>query len=107
MANISDKIQQLLIDRASVSYNNITNTITIKPPPINKFCTGYFLEHIRDVKWNDILIDNTIKINLDGWLIDIDDNNFGGDLWCLKWMKDNYNIIDNCDRWREGYSEYK
>ncbi len=99
MANISVQIQNLLANRAIVSYDAIKNNIVIKPPPVNKFCTGYFLEYIRDKGWNDIIIDHDIQVELNGWLIDTEDNNFGSDLWCLQWMKDNYNIVNKCDMW--------
>lgn len=99
MERITERIKLLLGDRARVSCGN--GTINICPPATNRLVIGYFLEHIRDVGWNDIDIPKDIKINLDGWMIDVDDHRFGHDIWCLDWMKEKYNVVDNCRRWRE------
>lgn len=103
MAEIKTKIESLLGDKAIVSYveTNGKTTINIKPPPLTtNGCTGYFLEYIRGIGWNDISIPKDITVELDGWLIDTDDEKVGSDFWCLKWMNDNYTIVDKCIRWR-------
>jgi len=102
MADITTKINDLLGDKANVSYveTNGKTTIAIKPPSLTKGCTGYFLEYIKSSEWNDISIPKDITVELDGWLIDTDDEKVGSDLWCLKWMNDNYTIVDKCVRWR-------
>ena len=97
LTSIFDKIKTILGNRAIVDCDENKNMIIINPPLItNMVCSGFYLEYIRDSKWNDLIIPNGIKINLIGWLIDTKDNKLGGDLWCLNWMKEKYDIIDNC-----------
>lgn len=91
------QIEALLRGRAIVTCNEEQNRITIRPH-LRKFCCGSYLELIRDAGWNDIKIMSHVEVELIGWLIDTTDSRIGADLWCLQWMKDNYNIIDTCVR---------
>lgn len=96
---IANQIKTILGERAIVEYREETNTIAICPPQLpGSWCSGFYLEHIRDKKWNEVIIPENIKVNLFEWLIDMEDDRYGGDKWCLKWMKEKYNIIDNCTK---------
>lgn len=92
------QIEVLLGERAIVTCDEEQHKITIRTPPLKRCCTGYFLELIRDLGWNDIKIGQQVEVELVDWLIDTTDHNFGSDLWCLEWMKNNYNIVDKCER---------
>lgn len=50
----------------------------------------------RDARWNEIRLPTSIRLWLQGWKIDLNDKSEHGDLWCIKWMKDRYEIIDEC-----------
>jgi hypothetical protein len=92
------QLQSFLEGRAIISYNH--NSITIKPwkPPTNPE-TGVFLERLRDKDWDYIEIPREIQVILDGWLIDVNDFSEYGDIWCLNWMENKYNVLNLCGKW--------
>ena len=104
LENIKHKLESFLNRVAIITIDSTALTLTIKPYlPINSGRTGVFLSRLRHTNWNDIEIPCQFKVILQNWIIDVDDIGDYGDIWCLTWMKERFNLIDYSERWQNRY----
>src|SRR5579872_1205642 len=97
--SIVKQLQSFLEGRAIIT--STSNSITLKPwKPSGFDGIGVYLERLRDKDWNYIEIPRSIKVILDGWLVDVDDFNDYSDIWCLNWMENKYNVVNLCQKWK-------
>lgn len=96
-------LQSFLADKALITSDLSTSVITIKPVIPSGVHVGVFLTNLKNPFWENIIIPLNIKVVLEGWLIDVDDVDEYGDIWCLNWMTERYNVVNNCEKWRNRY----
>jgi len=86
-------IQLALENKAKITIDEQSNSIIIEPLDLKTH-----LEYIKGDHWFKIIIPKRsgIKLVLRNWLFDDEDHGYARDIWCFAWMKDNYNIVDEC-----------
>lgn len=96
-----DDIKKKLVflqNKAHITVEDDDKIIIKAPTPYSKYISGFFLEYIYDIKWLELDFPKNVIIELDGWLINLNDSDTK-DIDFLKQLKDRYNIINKCYNW--------